>query len=158
MTRIKKRRLLREKALQMLYSYTFNPDGVELSKKIILNDLNKSEDLNFVNSLVYKVIENKNYFEEIIKKKVDNWEFHRIAIIDRILLYIGICEFLYFPEIPPKVTINELIEIAKLFSTSNSGKFINGILDQIYYDLKSSNKIIKSGRGLLEESLPNKIK
>jgi len=150
--------LLRERTLQVLYSYHFNPDGADISQKMILNDLNEDEDIKFVNSLVSKVIENKDYMEEVIKKKVDNWELNRIAIIDRILLYIGICEFLYFPEIPPKVTINELIEIAKLFSTSNSGKFINGILDQIYNDLKSSNKIIKYGRGLLEESLPNKVK
>lgn len=63
--------------------------------------------------------------------RVTNWEMNRIALIDKILLRIGICELLFFPDIPPKVSINESIEIAKDFSTAGSAKFINGILDGI---------------------------
>ena len=85
---------------------------------------------------------------------MDNWDLSRIALIDRILLRMGICEILFFPDIPPKVSINESIEIAKDYSTSSSGKFINGILDAILDDLKKDGKLNKKGRGLLEESLP----
>jgi N utilization substance protein B len=80
----------------------------------------------------------------------------RIALIDKLLLQIGITELMYFPEIPPKVSINEVIEIAKDYSTSNSGKFINGILDAILSELKESGNLNKSGRGLIGESLPKK--
>ena len=92
----------------------------------------------------------------MIKEKVENWEMERIALIDRILLKIGIVEILYFPEIPPKVSINEVIEIAKDYSTLNSGKFINGILDAILSEAKKEGRLNKSGRGLIEESLPKK--
>ena len=77
-------------------------------------------------------------------------------MIDRILLRIGIVELIYFPDIPPKVTINEVIEIAKDYSTSNSNKFINGILDAVLSDLKKSGKLNKTGRGLIEQTLPKK--
>jgi len=78
---------------------------------------------------------------------------NRIALIDKLLLRMGICELLYFPDIPPKVSINESIEIAKDFSTAGSGKFINGILDAILSDEKKSGKLNKTGRGLVEESI-----
>ena len=78
---------------------------------------------------------------------------NRIALIDKILLRMGICELLYFPDIPPKVSINEVIEIAKVFSTAGSGKFINGILDAILSELKTTGNLKKTGRGLMEESI-----
>ena len=69
-----------------------------------------------------------------------------------LLLRMGICELLYFPDIPPKVTINELIEVAKSFSTEKSGKFINGVLDAILIDLRAKHLLVKTGRGLIEET------
>jgi N utilization substance protein B len=78
---------------------------------------------------------------------------NRIALIDRILLRIGICEILYFPDIPPKVSINESIEIAKEYSTGGSAKFINGILDAVLTNEKKSGKLNKIGRGLVEDSI-----
>ena len=75
-----------------------------------------------------------------------------MALIDRILIQMGIAELLYFPDIPPKASINELIEIAKDYSTEESGKFINGILHAIMTHLAETGKIQKSGRGLMEES------
>jgi N utilization substance protein B len=95
----------------------------------------------------------KDELDKHIKFRVDNWEMNRIALIDKILLRMGICELLYFPDIPPKVSINEAIEIAKLYSTAGSGKFINGILDVILTELKDTGKLNKTGRGLLEESI-----
>jgi N utilization substance protein B len=78
---------------------------------------------------------------------------NRIALIDKILLRIGICELLHFPDIPPKVSINESIEIAKDYSTAGSAKFINGILDAILAEEKKEGKLNKTGRGLVEESI-----
>jgi N utilization substance protein B len=69
---------------------------------------------------------------------------------------MGLCEFLMFPEIPPKATINEIIEVAKSFGASTSGKFVNGILDNILNDLKKQNRLKKSGRGLIEETVKHK--
>ena len=85
-------------------------------------------------------------------------ELHRVAVIDRMLLRIGVCEFLYFDDIPPKVTINEAIEIAKLFSTDASGKFVNGVLGAVHQDLKNSGKLVKRGLGLITNSVPRKKK
>ena len=77
----------------------------------------------------------------------------RIALIDKILLRMAICEILYFPDIPPKVSINEAIEIAKEFSTAGSGKFINGILDAILSEEKTAGRLNKTGRGLVDSTI-----
>ncbi len=152
MNKIFKRRLIREKVLQLLYAFEINDDNHEQMKEEILSEIDDKTDFAFANSLINKVLENKNEIDELIKSKVDNWDLTRIALIDRILLRMGICELLYFPDIPPKVSINEAIEIAKEYSTSSSGKFLNGILDAILVDLKKENKLKKTGRGLLDES------
>jgi len=150
------RRELREKVLQVLYASEFNGEGLTSLTEGILTDVNSEIDRKFAKQLINNVVANKNLLDELIREKVENWEMERIALIDRILLKIGIAEMFYFPDIPPKVSINEVIEIAKDYSTSNSGKFINGILDAILSDLKNTGKLNKSGRGLIEESLPKK--
>jgi len=78
---------------------------------------------------------------------------NRIALVDRVLLRMGICEILFFQDIPPKVSINEAIEISKEYSTAGSAKFINGILDAILSEEKRSGNLNKKGRGLVEESI-----
>ncbi len=150
------RRILREKVLQVLYAYELNGDGLTLLMNGILADVTNQAELEFAKQLVNKVVANKKSLESEIHIKVANWEMDRIALIDKLLLQIGMTEIMYFPEIPPKVSINEVIEIAKDYSTSNSGKFINGILDAILSELKESGKLNKSGRGLIGESLPKK--
>ena len=82
----------------------------------------------------------KEHLDDLIREKVEKWEFHRIAILDRIILRIAIAELLYFPDVPPKVSINEAIEIAKKYSTLNSGRFVNGILDAVWGNMRSRNK------------------
>lgn len=150
------RRVLREKALQALYAYELNGEGLTMLVDGILADLTSQADINFAKQLINKVVASTKELDEKIQERVANWEMDRIALIDRILLRIGISELLYFPDIPPKVTINEVIEIAKDYSTSNSNKFINGILDAILSELKKSGQLNKTGRGLIEESLPKK--
>ncbi len=150
------RRILREKTLQALYAYELNGEGLTTLTEGILTDLTSQADINFAKQLINKVVANTKLIDKEIQERVDNWEMDRIALIDRLLLRIGITELLFFTDIPPKVTINEVIEIAKDYSTSNSNKFINGILDAILSDLKKSGTLNKAGRGLIEESLPKK--
>ncbi|MEE9168859.1 MAG: transcription antitermination factor NusB [bacterium] len=146
------RRLAREHALQALYAYEMTKGPIE---EIISNQLTKrfSDEniLRFAEKLVRSSIENSPDLDSRIEIKALNWEFSRIAILDRLILRIGICELIHFEDIPPKVTINEAIEIAKKYSTEKSGVFVNGILDSVLRDLKDSGSLRKSGRGLLED-------
>ena len=82
----------------------------------------------------------------IVQPKLNNWDAERVALIDLLLLRMGVCEMLYFPTIPTKVTINEYIEIAKMYSTPQSGQFVNGVLDNILKDLEREKKINKEER------------
>jgi transcription antitermination protein NusB len=157
MSQVFKRRIIREKVLQLLYAFEMNKTNKEFMIKEILSDVKDDADKEFANNLINQVFLHVTEFDELIKGKVDNWDLSRIALIDRILLRMGICEILYFSDIPPKVSINESIEIAKVYSTSSSGKFINGILDAILADLKKDHRVNKKGRGLVEESLPKPI-
>ena len=81
--------------------------------------------------------------------RTPNWESDRIARIDYIILITSTAELLYFPSIPTKVTLNEYIEIAKEFSSPSSGKFVNGVIDNIVKDLTNKGLIVKKGRGLI---------
>ena len=153
MSHIYKRRLIREKVLQILYAYEMNREGHAKIVSVLLEDVNDTSDREFANELISKVIMHSDELDKKIKERVANWEMNRIALIDKILLRIGICELIYFPDIPPKVSINESIEIAKEYSTARSGKFINGILDAILSELKEGGKLKKTGRGLVEESI-----
>lgn len=147
------RRILREKSLQVLYAYEMSGDGLQNLLDGILIDITNKNDKEFSTNIVNSVIAHREELDQKISERVTNWEMGRIALIDRILLRIGIAELFYFPDIPPKVSINEVIEIAKDYSTSNSGKFINGILDAILTDIKKSGKLNKKGRGLIDQTI-----
>jgi N utilization substance protein B len=153
MSQIFKRRIVREKVLQILYAYEMNKESLQLLTDGVLSDVEDKTDKEFAETLVNRVLIHAKELDIKIKQRVDNWELGRIALIDRILLRIGLCELFYFPEIPPKVSINEVIEIAKEYSTAGSGKFINGILDAVLSEIKNSGKLNKTGRGLLEETV-----
>jgi len=148
-----KRRLLREKVLQILYAFEMQGSGLSDIIKDQSKDIKNENDLNFINGIVNYVIANRNEINDIIKKRLVNWDVTRIAIIDKLLLQIGIAELLSEEDIPTKVTINEIIEIAKEYSTARSGKFVNGVLDTILLELKKEDKIKKIGRGLIENTL-----
>ena len=107
------------------------------------------DDQDFVTDLFKKVILNHHSFENDIKIHTPNWETDRIADIDMILIKMGVCEFLNFPFIPTKVSINEYIEIAKDYSSEKSGYFVNGVLDKLSREFLKDKKIVKVGRGLL---------
>lgn len=107
------------------------------------------DDKNFVLELFRKVILNHTTLEKEVNDKTPNWDADRIAEIDMILIKMAICEFLKFPSIPTRVTINEYIEISKDYSTSKSSFFINGVLDKILKDFTETKRLNKIGRGLL---------
>jgi transcription antitermination protein NusB len=153
MAAVFKRRVVRERVLQALYAFEMNKEGLQALIDGMLSDIDEPADKQFGIDLINRVIIHKDDFDLEINSRVNNWEMNRIALIDLILLRIGICELLFFPEIPPKVSINEAIEIAKEFSTAGSGKFINGILDAILSDLKTKGKLNKLGRGLIDETI-----
>lgn len=109
-----------------------------------------NEDMEFVKQLFRKTIVKSETYEKLIEGKVKNWEMERIAVMDVLLLKMALAELLEFPSIPIKVTLNEYIELAKMFSTPKSKVFVNGILDKIIAELKENGQIKKTGRGLLE--------
>jgi N utilization substance protein B len=103
-----------------------------------------AEKMKFAVDLLEAVIDKDNFCLELIKPKLKNWDSERIALLDMILIKMGVCELLYFETIPTKVTINEYIDLAKEYSTEQSGHFVNGILDNIHKELLSQNKIHKT--------------
>lgn len=122
----------------------------KINKSFKLGELYKdSDDEDYVLQLFRKtILKGKNYEDEIIKK-TPNWESDRIADIDMILMKMAVTEFVDFPSIPVRVSINEYLEIAKDYSTQKSSYFINGVLDKVSKEFLKSKKIIKIGRGLM---------
>lgn len=88
---------------------------------------------------------------DMIEPMLQNWDAERVAILDMILIKMALCELLYFPTIPTKVTLNEFVEISKIYSTDKSKEFINGLLDRIMKKLNAEGRIQKEGRGLIDE-------
>jgi len=106
-------------------------------------DVVGDEKMKFAKDLLRTTIEKKEVTEALIVPKLNNWDPERIAVIDMILLRLGVCELLYFDTIPTKVSINEYIDLAKDYSTEQSGHFVNGILDSIHKELVDNGKIQK---------------
>ena len=129
-------------------------DDAEMMNQLMLNYLQKPGSYNlqdmlspekwdFAKSLLLTVREKREYVLEMIKPKLKNWDAERIAVLDMILMEMGVCELLFFETIPTKVTINEYIDLAKAYSTPQSGQFVNGILDNIHKELARQDKIHK---------------
>ena len=116
-----------------------------LSKPAAFNfqEIISTEKWEFARDLLKTTIDKKEVALEYIKPKLKNWDPERIAILDMLLMRMGVCEFLFFETIPPKVTINEYIDLAKEYSTQQSGQFINGILDNIHKELVKDDKMHK---------------
>lgn len=129
-------------------------DDAEMMNLLVLNFLQKpgnydfgemlsKEKWEFAKDLLNTVLDKKDVCMELIKPKLKNWDAERIAALDLIILQMGVVEFLYFETIPTKVTINEYIDLAKEYSTVQSGQFVNGLLDNIHKELTAENKISK---------------
>lgn len=129
---------------------TNNLYKIESDTDFDLDSLYKDmDDKDFAKELFRKTMLNFSKYEVEIEGKTPNWENDRITKIDKLLMVMTIVEFLNFPSIPTKVSINEYIELAKDYSTEKSSVFINGVLDRLVEDFKANNKIQKAGRGLL---------
>ena len=129
-------------------------DDAEMMQKLVSGYLNKINAFNFEEivspdkaefacNLLARVLEKKEVTMDLIRPKLKNWDADRIATLDMIFMQMGVCEFLYFETIPPKVTINEYIDLAKDYSTPLSGQFVNGILDSIHKDLVAADGMHK---------------
>lgn len=144
-----------ENFVSHLEEYFINwDDDAEMMQTLVMNYLSKpiptgfkdvlsADKWDFAKNLLKTVLDKKDYTLELIKPKLKNWDAERIAALDMIILQMGVCEFLFFETIPTKVTINEYIDIAKAYSTPQSGQFVNGILDNIHKELMATNKIEK---------------
>ncbi|MFN4313596.1 MAG: transcription antitermination factor NusB [Chitinophagaceae bacterium] len=126
-----------EMIVQLMAGYLSKPGSYDF-KNLLTAD--KGE---FAKSLLNTVIEKSAYLQELIIPRLKNWDPERIAQLDMVLMKMGVAEFLYFETIPPKVTINEYIDLAKEYSTAQSGQFVNGILDNIHKDLVQQGKMLK---------------
>lgn len=104
----------------------------------------------FGKTLLQKVCENEDFIRTMVDPTLKNWDPERVAVIDMILLIMAVAEFLFFPTIPTKVTLNEYVEVSKLYSTPKSKDFINGVLDRMMKTLKAEGRIQKEGRGLID--------
>lgn len=118
------------------------------SRRFNFLHLISGEKLEYARTLLLTAIEREEHCMELIKPKLVNWEAERVAAIDLVLLRMGVCELLYFPTIPTKVTINEYIDLAKTYSTPQSGQFVNGVLDNLLKELSKEGRIRKDERGL----------
>lgn len=108
------------------------------------------EEQKFAHELLKKCYEYDEEILELIKPNLRNWDMERVAVMDMILMKMAVCELKYFPTVPVKVSINEYIDISKLYSTPKSKDFVNGVLDKVKFQLIESGEIKKFGRGLME--------
>ena len=132
------RRAARQCVLEALFAHQFSNNNT-INQLVSKNPELKGNN-DFIHSLYDIVLKNVKLTEDIIKSHLENWEIDRVALIDKILLKMGICEIYFIDDIPPKVTISEMVEIAKIYSTDESPVFINGILDAVFKNYIKENK------------------
>jgi len=133
------RRIARESVMQALYALELNKDTPESILDLYAKSYKSPDDTDYMTQLFFCVIENKTWADELICNCLENWEYERVAIVDKILLRMGVSEIYHMDDIPPKVSISEMVEIAKVFSTEESSSFVNGILDTIYKNFKDNS-------------------
>lgn len=123
---------------QLMQAYLHKPGTIKFQEII------SPDKAQFAHSLLSTVIEKNDYLLDFITPKLKNWDPDRIALLDMVIMKMGVAEFLYFETIPPKVTINEYIDLAKEYSTAQSGHFVNGILDNIHKELVQQGRLKKT--------------
>ena len=135
---IRKRTQAREFALQILYQHEMNPQPLEelLASFWEENATQPEEVRSFANFLVRGTLDHITEIDEVLARYTENWQLNRMAAIDRNIMRFAVFELLYVEDIPPKVSINEAVNIAKKFSQEESGKFVNGVLDKINHTEK----------------------
>lgn len=146
------RREARARVLQALFARELSGDDAQHVADHALRPhfTDDQEARRFAESLFFRTLDHADEADAIIGRHVQNWEIGRLAVLDRVVLRMAITELLAFDDIPPKVTINEAIELAKGFSTDQSGLFVNGVLDAALQALDGEGRIEKRGRGLID--------
>ncbi len=141
-----------KEVLQALVAKTFKNFSSENPAQNKLADLTPDwpEDRIFILDLFAHTVRHREAHQKLIADKTKNWDAERIALLDTILMQMALTELMHFPSIPVKVTINEYIDISKVYSTAKSSTFINGVLDKILGELQAAGRIFKQGRGLVE--------
>jgi len=140
--KIHPRRTAREGVLEALFSHQFSDVERAITiKRVVKNFPAREENLDFIEILFNSVLDNSEWAEGLIKSHLENWEFDRVAKVDQVLLKMGICEIYFIEDVPSKVSISEMVEISKVYSTDESPSFINGILDAVYKDFKNKEKV-----------------
>lgn len=134
--------------------FKFDPDEPETKRLLTREEIMEldadipiewdDDDIQFARDLIAKTQQSREFAVDAIKKSIANWEFERLTVVDRIILEMAIAELLHFPDIDPAVTINEAIEVAKLYSTEKSGIFVNGVLDSLYKKFTQEGLINKA--------------
>ena len=135
------RRIGREAVLQALYASVMTGEDSDKILKDILNRKSYESNLiKYITDLFESAIDNKEWCEDQIKSRLNNWEFNRVALLDRLLLIVAISEIYFIEDVPPKVSISEAIEIAKIYCNEDSSSFVNGVLDNVYKTMPNGTK------------------
>ena len=133
------RRKAREVTMQALYALEINNGFPQDVLELCDDSFNNSENDIYTRELFNCVVEKQSWADDLISQCLENWEYGRVAILDKILLRMGVSEIYHIDDVPPKVSISEMVEIAKVYSTEESSSFVNGILDTIYKNYSERN-------------------
>ena len=132
------RRKAREAVLQALYAWEISEEFPKIIFQRLMDSFfNERNDYQYAKDLFFCVVKYQDWADDLIRNHLQNWKFERVASIDRILLRMGTIEIFYMEDIPPKVSISEMVEIAKVFSTEESSGFVNGILDSVFKEFQN---------------------
>ena len=133
------RRKAREVTMQALYALEINNGFPQDVLELCDDSFNNSDNDIYTRELFNCVVEKQSWADDLISQCLENWEYGRVAILDKILLRMGVSEIYHIEDVPPKVSISEMVEIAKVYSTEESSSFVNGILDTIYKNYSEKN-------------------
>tara|TARA_B100000941_G_scaffold76812_1_gene52379 strand:+ start:603 stop:1061 length:459 start_codon:yes stop_codon:yes gene_type:complete len=133
------RRKAREATMQALYALEINNGFPQDVLELCHDSFNNSDNNMYTRELFNCVVEKQSWADDLISQCLENWEYGRVAILDKILLRMGVSEIYHIEDVPPKVSISEMVEIAKVYSTEESSSFVNGILDTIYKNYNEKN-------------------
>ena len=133
------RRKAREVTMQALYALEINNGFPQDVLELCDDSFNNSDNDIYTRELFNCVVEKQSWADDLISQCLENWEYGRVAILDKILLRMGVSEIYHIEDVPPKVSISEMVEIAKVYSTEESSSFVNGILDTIYKKYSEKN-------------------
>ena len=140
-SQIKNRYTAREFVVQMMYAAEVSEVSLSQSYRVAVTKIEMEDKVSqFIEDLIFVIEKHEEAVVEKLNKFTKNWSLARIAIVDRVTLQMAISEMLYLVEIPPKVSISQAIEIAKKFSTEESGRFVNGVLDAVYHQVIQSGE------------------